>query len=843
MGGLSAPLPLPPQGAARFAYVAFAILQCFLGAGIIFGWTSIIPVLEQERVYGELCAPDERVCEAQSEKLHFAFTIAGSSSMCSNLVLGLFFDRFGPRYTKVLSLALLIVGALLMGHARYGAPVDVLLPGMALIGFAGPGVQLSGIHLSNLFPDAKALVTCCVVGALQLSFFIFTLFGLLYAHAGASLAAIFRGYALVLLLTLLGSWALDPDAPFEAPAPRRRRSTAHELLSPMRLPTVFNDEEASLLSSTPELHRARRQRSRSKFERYDSDDSDADDRAAAGVAAHSALPRRSFRTQARSAPFVLMCFFFAVQSLWCNFFIGSVSAQLRWKQLPERDVSALLADLALLLPGSVVFIPVVGYLLEACGYTLVTLLCTGAALGFTALLALSTARGLLVAAFVLYTLFRTILFAVLFAYLGQTFGFRHFGALTGIAFCVGAGVGLLQTPLAALGDFATIGCIQFVSLLATLVLPLTVDLNRQLNEEAKRVDQHLFFGPQQAVFEGDRTRVIHGERKIQKNNKRFWLVSEPLSMDRDSTTSLIGFPTEPPPKQGLASVTSSLSAAGRFIGQKCDNYSLCESCYQSGIHGYEDSDLLKNVREDFALRNVTDMCRRKVPEKVFEVLLKTVCRGQVDKFNFLATWICAVVLEQPIHELAVRGIEIPHLDQDTRTTLVSLLTPVLAERTDLEVCMEWFCPHADEEHAPSAKRREETLRIWVATDKDSKSPFVIKAAAPSKDADTESDGSAPHSPGPASPSAGEPSSPEGTPPTTPVSRVGSGSFGSPPASPVSSAHEKVQERLSELAVTPTDKLVADHVSDDESDSVKSDIAPRKVDGVSQSGEPSEGIAM
>lgn len=46
------------------------------------------------------------------------------------------------------------------------------------------------------------------------------------------------------------------------------------------------------------------------------------------------------------------------------------------------------------------------------------------------------------------------------------------------------------------------------------------------------------------------------------------LVSEPLSMDRDSTTSLIGFPTEPPPKKGLESVTSSISAAGRYIGQK-----------------------------------------------------------------------------------------------------------------------------------------------------------------------------------------------------------------------------------------------------------------------------------
>jgi len=58
----------------------------------------------------------------------------------------------------------------------------------------------------------------------------------------------------------------------------------------------------------------------------------------------------------------------------------------------------------------------------------------------------------------------------------------------------------------------------------------------------------------------------------------------------------------------------------------------------------------------------------------------------------VAKWITAVVLGQPINTLEVRGIEIPHLDAETRSTLVQLLTPVLADRTDLEVCMEWFCP-------------------------------------------------------------------------------------------------------------------------------------------------------
>lgn len=275
---------------------------------------------------------------------------------------------------------------------------------------------------------------------------------------------------------------------------------------------------------------------------------------------------------------------------------------------------------------------------------------------------------------------------------------------------------------------------------------------------------------------------------------------------------------------------------------KCDNYSLCESCYQSGIHGFEDSQLLKDVREDYALRNVMETSRHKVPEKVFHVLLKTVCRGQVDKFNFLATWICSVVLEHPIHELSVRGIEIPHLDQETRATLVTLLTPVLAERNDLEVCMEWFCPQAENEEASSAKRREETLRIWVATDKDSKSPFAVStdaaASKDQKDADTESD-----SGGPASPSmsvGGEPESPEGTPPSSPVHSGGIGaeasSFSlSPPPSPSHAA-----EGIEALSLAPAE---VDGSDDGESDSVKSDIAPRKVDGVSKSGQPSEGIEM
>ncbi|KAJ0411476.1 hypothetical protein ATCC90586_008525 [Pythium insidiosum] len=389
------------------------------------------------------------------------------------------------------------------------------------------------------------------------------------------------------------------------------------------------------------------------------------------------------------------------------------------------------------------------------------------------------------------------------------------------------------------------------------------NLNKQLNDEVKnKSDIHLFFGPQQGIFEGrDRPRVLHGERKIQKNAKKFWLMSEPLSLDRDSTTSIVGFPTDQPAKTG--GIASTLSAAGRFIGQKvaqmklpsshvnedsfcdgcgmdpivgnmytcstCDNYSLCESCYQTGIHGYEESELLKNVREDFALRHIVEHCRNRVPEKVFEVLMKKVCKGQVDKFNFLAKWISSVVLGHPLNELSVRGIEIPHLDMETRTTLVELLTPVLAERTDIEVCMEWFCPDADKEDLPNSRRKLETLRIWVATDKDSKSPFASKDTVKEKEADTESDMS--------------PSSPREDGPGSPVASDGD-FIGSPPASPRNDdpISPPASPQFNALSVSHSQDF-KDYDSDSDRRSECSVIEPKAVSGVTECGKPSGGIEM
>ncbi|KDO31997.1 hypothetical protein SPRG_03214 [Saprolegnia parasitica CBS 223.65] len=274
-----------------------------------------------------------------------------------------------------------------------------------------------------------------------------------------------------------------------------------------------------------------------------------------------------------------------------------------------------------------------------------------------------------------------------------------------------------------------------------------VELNRRLSVEQPAVTSvpHFFVGPATPSLDKDApVRALHGERKIVKSKVAAWLDSEP----QDEAANAVGM--------------TRFQAAGRYFGMKvasiagamlkdpdtqvnpdsfcdgcgmdpivghmytcsqCDNYNLCTSCYRSGIHGYENSALLKAVREDYAVMAVVEQCKQLVPDEVFTLLMKQVCRGQVDRFKFLANWICGVVLGNSISTLSVRGIEIPHLGKETRARLVELLTPPLSEREDIEVSMEWFTQ-------PDEGAISETLRIWVCTDKETKSPFAPRTNSP-----------------------------------------------------------------------------------------------------------------
>lgn len=90
------------------------------------------------------------------------FVVATSINFTAPLLLGIVLDRYGPRVCSAISILLVASGFLIFGFST--PSFQLFVPGIVLIAFGGPGVQSSIIHLSNLYPSAKATATSIITG-------------------------------------------------------------------------------------------------------------------------------------------------------------------------------------------------------------------------------------------------------------------------------------------------------------------------------------------------------------------------------------------------------------------------------------------------------------------------------------------------------------------------------------------------------------------------------------------------------------------------------------------------------------------------------------------------------
>ena len=539
----------------RWVLLVLSAVQVFTSAGIIFGWASLVVVLKEAGVYASACGAGAGLaadCTARSNRLQMIFTVASSANSVANLSSGLVMDRYGPRVCKLQSHFCVIVGCVLLGYWRPGLDA-LVLPAITLLGYGGTGLQLASIHLSNLFPGAKSLATCFIVGMFQLSFFVFFVFRMLF-DAGAGLNGIFMGYAVLNVANLLVSLVFEPDQPFaledataaKLPSPRKLPSPSklpphttaaaaaaaaaaddeyaedavaelHEIESGgrftmMRLPSRWmkHPGTSALLSASPAapsgggggggvspsylaLAEGGGATSLNGGGGGDGGGNRAGVRLVARpgsgkaanertplVVASGGLPRalrdRSFRAQIASTSFLYLLFFFCVCTLWANFFVGSVAQQLQSGISDVAEMQGLLTAFNYILPGAVVGIPVIGWLLDTYGFvvSIFTTILLGLlfAVGMLSVAYPHPSPRVLIGAFCCYALFRTFLFAVTFAYVGHKFGYSHFGVLSGLLFFFSAGVGFLQYPINNWGAYYEVNVIQLVCLLCTISFPL-----------------------------------------------------------------------------------------------------------------------------------------------------------------------------------------------------------------------------------------------------------------------------------------------------------------------------------------------------------------------------------
>ncbi|CAI5740313.1 unnamed protein product [Hyaloperonospora brassicae] len=126
----------------------------------------------------------------------------------------------------------------------------------------------------------------------------------------------------------------------------------------------------------------------------------------------------------------------------------------------------------------------------------------------------------------------------------------------------------------------------------------------------------------------------------------------------------------------------------------CANYNLCSECYDMGTHGMENSEQMQALSEATVQYKLQKKCKHFTPEFLLS-LRRDICKGRPDKFEYLGEWIADIVMGTSAVKITVRGIEIPSLPPASRQRFVSHLMPLVSNRTDIEVHIEWLPDDSD----------------------------------------------------------------------------------------------------------------------------------------------------
>jgi MFS family permease len=189
----------------RVALAVLACLQNSLVGGLVYGWASIMPMLTGS-------VEDGGGGLTHSETVQI-FAWASSVGMVSTLILGWVLDRYGPRVCSVIANACIGIGCQLFAISTEFKSFAIATLFMS---FGGPGIQVSIVHLANLFPENQFLTLSFLNGTISFSFAVFAAFDYLWeTYPAVTYRALFQYFCLLIVLSLIASVLYWPDSPFE----------------------------------------------------------------------------------------------------------------------------------------------------------------------------------------------------------------------------------------------------------------------------------------------------------------------------------------------------------------------------------------------------------------------------------------------------------------------------------------------------------------------------------------------------------------------------------------------------------------------------------------------------
>jgi MFS family permease len=315
------------SGFRRFMGVFLGVFLTLMGGSIVFGFSSLQPMLEDQGVFRSKCnitaMGTNKTCHAQDLELNLMYTIGSSACNMWTVFAGLLSDYLSPRHTAAGGCVLLVLGSLL---SVYCGDTGVFA-GFIILGIAGPMVFIPSLLVEQFYPRFSVFITSAVVCALNASPFTYLVFDWLY-KADFSLKTIYLSYAV-----FSGISAVLCVLFFHTVEEIRSGGPPEDSTQHRHYEVVINNERTALIpaedthSDAPHPYHTGMSRPLSKPAPH------------TVQFHHHPAPGKWWPDWMRGAHFYAFagaCAFLSILSLSTNLYIGSLEDQLKWKAGPDR---------------------------------------------------------------------------------------------------------------------------------------------------------------------------------------------------------------------------------------------------------------------------------------------------------------------------------------------------------------------------------------------------------------------------------------------------------------------------------------------------------------------------
>jgi len=214
--------------------VVTAFLEILFFGGVIFGFSSLQYVLEQEGYFEYLCNNSARhlisnstnssnfthiTCGEQEANFNLAFTLGTSFLYFAGIPWGYLLDHYGTWVFRTILTTLWSVGYALLTISTPSTSV-LLFPAMILFGTAGIGILMSNYQIANLAKSVRSSLLTFMNGLFSSAVVAFFFFKTGYDH-GTNLYLILQIMTCLTLLPWLRTYLLLPRKTIPFPLPSK----------------------------------------------------------------------------------------------------------------------------------------------------------------------------------------------------------------------------------------------------------------------------------------------------------------------------------------------------------------------------------------------------------------------------------------------------------------------------------------------------------------------------------------------------------------------------------------------------------------------------------------------